>query len=156
MIGDLVNNENGHREQASISHHRAHKAAIHGGVVLSPQLPFGEWLLIQGQIKTQRQTFYTLRLNCGLENDSALRRRTKAGCGGTDVLILKCCLDARICSVDVNWSACLCVHSQSLMQSMDANRSFSRLQQSKPAYKLRVMGSVTCVLLCMCNGKLKV
>lgn len=37
-------------------------------------VPFGEWLLIRGQIKTQRQTLHTSWLNCSLEDYLALGR----------------------------------------------------------------------------------
>lgn len=35
MIEDMMNNGHGHREQASISHRRAQKAAIHSGIVIA-------------------------------------------------------------------------------------------------------------------------
>lgn len=83
-------------------------------------IPFGEWLLILGQIKTQWQTLSISRLNCNLEDYLALGRLLKVAAEGLmwDLFNSKLTLwwlqllfwhVSWIQYEDSNWSVCLCV-----------------------------------------------
>lgn len=77
MIEDPVNRKNGHREQASIAHPWAHKAAIRGGVLVL-------WRVAPDP-RPDKDTVTGRKLNCNVEDYLAVGRQTKTGCERTDV-----------------------------------------------------------------------
>lgn len=101
MIEDMMNNGHGHREQASISHRRAQKAAIHSG-------------------RHSDRPFIQYKTYCSLDDCLALEKQKETGCGETDVspvpeplflfwnaVLMPEHADLR----NVNWSVCLCTQS---------------------------------------------